>query len=175
MTSKRIRIDVEDKDGAKFDFKIEGNVTREKVLKMFEFMELMNIEEPGEATKTDTIGGKIWHLVDKYYPTGRFTSTEILERYEDEFNEPIKLSVVSTYLSRFKTKTRSKEPKKAENGPIRLPGFQTITKNLTKTQKSTIWTTWSVILLYFTMSLDHMTSQSSRIREIHTTNLADST
>ena len=62
MTSKRIRIDVEDKDGAKFDFKIEGNVTREKVLKMFEFMELMNIEEPGKDTKTDTIGGKygIW-------------------------------------------------------------------------------------------------------------------
>ena len=36
MTSKRIRIDVQDKDGAKFDFKIEGNVTREKVLKIFE-------------------------------------------------------------------------------------------------------------------------------------------
>ena len=111
MTSKRIRIDVEDKDGAKFDFKIEGNVTKEKVLKMFEFMELMNIEEPGKATKTDTIGGKIWHLVDKYYPTGRFTSTEILERYEDEFNEPVKLSVISTYLSRFTTKNKVERAK----------------------------------------------------------------
>ena len=77
MTSKRIRIDVQDKDGAKFDFKIEGNVTREKVLKIFELMDLMNIEEPGEATKTNTVSGKIWYLVDKYYPTGRFTSTEI--------------------------------------------------------------------------------------------------
>ena len=51
MTSKRIRIDVQDKDGAKFNFKIEGNVTREKVLKMFEFMELMNIEEPGKPQR----------------------------------------------------------------------------------------------------------------------------
>ena len=112
MTSKRIRIDVQDKDGAKFNFKIEGNVTREKVLKMFEFMDLMNIEEPGEATKTDTIGGKIWHLVDKYYPTGRFTSTEILERYEDEFNEPVKLSVISTYIARFTTKNKVERAKK---------------------------------------------------------------
>ena len=126
MTSKRIRIDVEDKDGAKFDFKIEGNVTREKVLKMFEFMELMNIEEPGKATKTDTIGGKIWHLVDKYYPTGRFTSTEILERYEDEFNEPIKLSVISTYLSRFTTKNKMERVKKGREWTYhttRIPNY----------------------------------------------------
>ena len=126
MTSKRIRIDVEDKDGAKFDFKIEGNVTREKVLKMFEFMELMNIEEPGKATKTDTIGGKIWHLVDKYYPTGRFTSTEILERYEDEFNEPIKLSIISTYLSRFTTKNKMERAKKGREWTYqttRIPNY----------------------------------------------------
>ena len=131
MTSKRIRIDVQDKDGAKFDFKIEGNVTREKVLKIFELMDLMNIEEPSEATKTNTVGGKIWHLVDKYYPTGRFTSTEILERYEDEFNEPVKLSVISTYLARFTTKNKVERAKKVENGPIRPPGFQTITRNPT--------------------------------------------
>ena len=126
MTSKRIRIDVQDKDGAKFNFKIEGNVTREKVLKMFEFMDLMNIEEPGEATKTDSIGGKIWHLVDKYYPTGRFTSTEILERYEDEFNEPIKLSVISTYLARFTTKNKVERAKKGREWTyqaIRIPNY----------------------------------------------------
>ena len=113
MTSKRIRIDVQDKDGAKFDFKIEGNVTREKVLKIFELMDLMNIEEPVDATKTNTVGGKIWHIVDKYYPAGRFLSTEILERYEDEFNEPIKLSVISTYLARFTTKNKME---RAKNG-----------------------------------------------------------
>ena len=126
MTSKRIRIDVEDKDGAKFDFKIEGNVTREKVLKMFELMDLMNIEEPGEATKTNTVGGKIWHLVDKYYPTGRFTSTEILERYEDEFNEPVKLSVISTYLARFTTKNKVERAKKGREWTYqatRIPNY----------------------------------------------------
>jgi len=104
MASKRIRIDMEDTDGARYDIKLEGNVTREKVLKIFEMMDLMNIEEEQETTNMDSIGSKIWHIVDKFFPMGKFTSTNILEKYEDEYNEPIKLSIISTYLSRFSTK-----------------------------------------------------------------------
>ena len=104
MAKKRIRIDMEDSDGAKYDIKLEGNVTREKVLKIFEMMDLMNIEEEQETTNIDSVGAKIWHVVDKYFPMGKFTSTNILEKYEDEYNEPVKLSVISTYLSRFSSK-----------------------------------------------------------------------
>jgi len=104
MAKKRIRIDMEDSDGARYDIKLEGNVTREKVLKIFEMMDLMNIEEEQETTNLDSIGAKIWHIVDKFFPMGKFTSTNILEKYEDEYNEPVKLSIVSTYLSRFSTK-----------------------------------------------------------------------
>lgn len=106
MVKKRIRIDMEDSDGARYDIKIEGNVTREKVLKIFEMMDLMNIEEEQETTNMDSVGSKIWHIVDKFFPMGKFTSTTILEKYEDEFNEPVKLSVISTYLSRFSSKGR---------------------------------------------------------------------
>lgn len=104
MAKKRIRIDMEDTDGARYDIKLEGNVTREKVLKIFEIMDLMNIEEEQETTNMDSIGSKIWHIVDKFFPMGKFTSTNILEKYEDEYNEPVKLSIISTYLSRFSTK-----------------------------------------------------------------------
>ncbi|HET8719923.1 MAG TPA: hypothetical protein VFM64_02885 [Candidatus Nitrosotenuis sp.] len=106
MARKRIRIDLEDTDGAKYNFNIEGNITRDKVLKIFELMDLMNIEEQGETPQLDSVGAKIWHLVDKYFPMGKFTSNEVLEKYEDEYNEPIKLSIVSTYLARFNTKRR---------------------------------------------------------------------
>ncbi len=112
MTKKQVRIDVEDNDGVKTKISIEGNVTRDKVLKIFELMEMVNIEEHDNNPKIDTVGGKIWYLVDKYYPTGRFTSSEILERYEDEYNEPIKLSVISTYLSRFNTKNKVQRAKR---------------------------------------------------------------
>jgi len=104
MAKKRIRIDMEDSDGARYDIKLEGNVTREKVLKIFEMMDLMNIEEESEPSKLDSIGAKIWHIIDKFFPMGKFTSTNILEKYEDEYNEPLKLSIISTYLSRFSTK-----------------------------------------------------------------------
>jgi hypothetical protein len=106
MAKKRIRIDMEDSDGARFDIKIEGNVTRDKVLKIFEMMDLMNIEEEKEVINMDSVGSKIWHIVDKFFPVGKFTSTSILEKYEDEFNEPVKLSVISTYLSRYSSKGR---------------------------------------------------------------------
>jgi hypothetical protein len=106
MTKKRIKIDLEDADGAKYNFSLEGNVTREKMLKIFELMDLINIEEPQDAPTLDSIGSKIWNIVDKHFPMGKFTSSEVLEKYEDDYGEPIKLSIISTYLSRFATKGR---------------------------------------------------------------------
>ena len=129
MAGKRIRIDVEDKDGAKYDFKIEGNVTRDKVLKIFELMDLINIEESNDVVKPDSIGGKIWHIVDKYYPTGRFSSSEILERYEDEYNEPIKLSVISTYLSRFTSKNKVERAKKGREWAYQATRIPNLNQN----------------------------------------------
>jgi hypothetical protein len=106
MAKKRIRIDMEDSDGARYDIKLEGNVTKDKILKIFEMMDLMNIEEEQEPTNMDSVGSKIWNIVDKFFPMGKFTSTNILEKYEDEYNEPVKLSIISTYLSRFAAKGR---------------------------------------------------------------------
>jgi len=106
MKQKRIRINLEDTDGAKFKFDIEGNVTKDKVLKLFELMDLMNIEDGQNTPDLDSVGGKIWNIVENSFPAGRFTSSSVLEKYEDEYNEPIKLSVVSTYLARFSSRNR---------------------------------------------------------------------
>ena len=105
MARKQIRINIEDDNGAKYDIKLDGNVTRDSVLKIFEVMNLVNIEEE-PSTNIDSVGSKIWHIVEKFYPIGKFTSNNILEKYEDEFNEPVKLSIISTYLSRFSSKGR---------------------------------------------------------------------
>ncbi len=104
MSRKKIRIDLEDAEGAKYNFSVEGNVTREKMLKIFELMDLMNVEDQGEVPQLDTTGSKIWYMIDKYFPMGKFTSSQVLEKYEDEYEEPIKLSIISTYLARFATK-----------------------------------------------------------------------
>ena len=104
MAKKRIRIDIEDADGANFNLNLTGNITREKVLKAFELLDLMNIEDVEESPQLDSLGAKIWHIVDKFFPTGKFTSSEVLEKYEDEYNEPVTLSKISVYLSRFSGK-----------------------------------------------------------------------
>jgi hypothetical protein len=44
--------------------------------------------------------------VEGKFPFGGFTSTDILELYEDQYNEPIKLSIISTYLSRYSDRGR---------------------------------------------------------------------
>ena len=112
MTQKKIRINLEDSEGAKYKFDIEGNVTREKVLKLFEIMDIMNLEDDQKTPELETLGGKIWYIIENYFPAGKFTSSAVLEKYEDEYNEPdavyhqrkkqpIKLSIISTYLARF--------------------------------------------------------------------------
>jgi len=120
MAQKKIRINLEDSSGGKYKFDLEGNITRDKVLKLFELMDVMDIEQ--ETPNFDTLGGKIWYIIENYFPTGRFTSSLVLQKYEDEYNEPdavyherkkepIKLSVVSTYLARFASQNKTKREK----------------------------------------------------------------
>ena len=113
MGRNRIKIDLEDADGTRYGFTVEGVITRSKMLKVFDAMDLMNIEAERQDAlpNLDTMGSKIWHIIDKEYPTGRFTSTELLEKYEDLYNIPIKLSVISTYLARFSQKGRLERTK----------------------------------------------------------------
>ena len=131
MARKRIRIDLEDSDGAKYNFSLEGNVTREKMLKIFELMNLMNIEEPEGATQLDSVGAKIWHVIDKNFPIGKFTSSMILEKYEDEYEEPIKLSVISTYLSRFTVKGKVVREKQGKEWDYQILKIAQREKNTT--------------------------------------------
>ena len=118
MTQKKIRINLEDSEGAKYKFDIEGNVTREKVLKLFEIMDIMNLEDDQKTPELETLGGKIWYIIENYFPAGKFTSSAVLEKYEDEYNEPdavyhqrkkqpIKLSIISTYLARFYSQNKT--------------------------------------------------------------------
>jgi len=110
---KRFKIELEDAEGSKYNLSLEGNVSKEKIMKIVEFMDLLNIESNGSGEgETFTpkvaasVGDRIWSLVEGKFPYGGFTSTDILELYEDQYNEPIKLSIISTYLSRYSDRGR---------------------------------------------------------------------
>jgi hypothetical protein len=112
---KRFKIELEDAEGSKYNLSLEGNISKEKIMKIVEFMDLINIESNGnnesetyKSTRAPpaSVGDKIWSLIEGKFPYGGFTSTDILELYEDQYNEPIKLSIISTYLSRYAERGR---------------------------------------------------------------------
>ena len=113
---KRFKIELEDAEGSKYNLSLEGNISKDKIMKIVEFMDLLNVE-PNESSENITsgnsnrstpasVGDRIWTLIEGKFPYGSFTSTDILELYEDQYNEPIKLSIISTYLSRYSERSR---------------------------------------------------------------------
>lgn len=112
MGKRKVRIELEE-NNAKYTFTIEGSITKDKVLKFIELLDLLSPEESPSTYREDTLLGRISKLIDKKLPYGSFTSGELLELYEDEYGEPIKLSTISTYLARLSTRdflTRRRTP-----------------------------------------------------------------
>jgi hypothetical protein len=112
---KRFKIELEDAEGSKYNLSLEGNISKDKIMKIVEFMDLLNIESNGNSdseiynnnkSTPASVGDRIWSLIEGKFPYGGFTSTDILELYEDQYNEPIKLSIISTYLSRYSERGR---------------------------------------------------------------------
>lgn len=116
---KKFRIELEDVEGSKYNLSLEGNISKDKILKIVEFMDLFNIEGEGprqdaEVRAPASVGDRIWALIDAKFPYGSFTSSDILELYEDNYNEPIKLSIISTYLSRYAERGRLARTRQAK-------------------------------------------------------------
>lgn len=123
MGSKKIKIQLEDADGGKYDLALQGNISKTKIIKFIEVLDLLEIEgkDPDfETTKFrdkddfTSLGSKIWNLVEQKFPYTAFTSSDILELYEDEYQKPIKLSAIATYLSRYSERGKLSKSKKGK-------------------------------------------------------------
>jgi hypothetical protein len=115
MNRKKIKISLEDEDGGKYDLALEGNISKNKIIKFIEVLDLLDvkgkdnldeIKKSNEKENLTSIGSKIWNLIEQKFPHNTFTTSDILELYEDEYQEPIVLSVISTYLSRYSERNK---------------------------------------------------------------------
>mgnify|MGYP001218219500 CR=1 FL=1 len=107
MTKQKIKIEFSDGEGGNYSLSLNGSISRNKILKIIDMVELIDKKEDTEKLinlSKDTSFGKLYNLIENKFPLGSFTSTDILEAYEDEFNMTIKLSTISTYLSRLEQK-----------------------------------------------------------------------
>ena len=124
MGSKKIKIQLEDADGGKYDLALQGNISKTKIIKFIEVLDLLEIEVKDPDFENNTkfrdkddftsLGSKIWNLVEQKFPNTAFTSSDILELYEDEYQKPIKLSAIATYLSRYSERGKLSKTKKGK-------------------------------------------------------------
>ena len=107
MPGNRVKIDINDNDGNKFTISLEGQLTRDRVLQILDFVDLMDtsaIVDKNSEKSTSSKFEKVQNVILRKFPMGWFTSQEIMIAYEDTLDEPIGLSTVSTYLPRLVAK-----------------------------------------------------------------------
>jgi hypothetical protein len=106
MPVKKMRVEIFDGGGNRYTITFEGNVTREKALRLFDLIELLGgipggNPNPKEQSSPSSKFDKLRLLLEKHFPIVWFSSKDAQVVYEREFKEPISLSTVSTYLSRM--------------------------------------------------------------------------
>jgi hypothetical protein len=113
MPARKIRVELIDSDGNRYTIAFEGQVTREKAVRLLDLVELLGGMPNEEGNVTPKLGAmnnmfskydKVRTLVQTSFPLVWFSSKEVQNVYEQEFKEPVALSTVATYLSRLVAK-----------------------------------------------------------------------
>ena len=110
MPARKMRVELFDSEGNRYTIAFEGQVTRDKALRLLDLVELLG-GMPGEGPTSGPFNvatgnvlsrfEKVRLLIRNYFPLVWFSSKDVQTMYEQELKEPIGLSTVSTYLSRM--------------------------------------------------------------------------
>ena len=113
MPARKMRVELFDSEGNRYTVAFEGQITRDKALRLLDLVELLG-GMPGESPNS-VVGNsstinvssrfeKVRSVVQKGFPLVWFSSKDVQSVYENELKEPVGLSTVSTYLSRMASK-----------------------------------------------------------------------
>jgi hypothetical protein len=113
MPARKMRVELFDNDGNRYTIAFEGQVTRDKALRLLDLVELLGGAPSENPTSNPTSAltnsllsrfDKVQVIIQKSFPLIWFSSKDIQSVYEQDLKEPIGLSTVSTYLSRLASK-----------------------------------------------------------------------
>lgn len=113
MPARKIRVELFDNEGNRYTIVFEGQVTRDKALRLLDLVELMGgipVSENNPGASENAIGNnipkfaKVQMCLQRNFPAVWFSSKDAQLAYEQEFKEPISLSTVATYLARMANK-----------------------------------------------------------------------
>jgi hypothetical protein len=110
MPARKMRVELFDSEGNRYTIAFEGQITRDKAVRLLDLVELLG-GMPGESANSgvgSTVAGKssskfekVRSIIQKSFPLIWFSSRDVQTIYEQELKEPISLSTVSTYLARM--------------------------------------------------------------------------
>ena len=113
MPARKMRVELFDSEGNRYTVAFEGQITRDKAMRLLYLVELLGGMPGGPQSSgagnvsmvnTSSRLEKVRTVVQKSFPLVWFSSKDIQSVYEQELKEPISLSTVSTYLSRLATR-----------------------------------------------------------------------
>ena len=109
MPARKMRVELFDGEGNKYSVAFEGQITREKALRLLDLVELLGGSVNPESNSMIPNNRfskyeKVRALIQKAFPIVWFSSKEVQAAYEQELKEPISLSTVATYFARMANK-----------------------------------------------------------------------
>ena len=105
VSRKKIRIELEDENGEKYNLTLQGTLSKEKIVNLIEFVQLFekNSTTPNSEHREGdrNLTSKLWNLITENFRYHTFTSSDLARIYKDVYYDSIQLSIASIYLSRF--------------------------------------------------------------------------
>jgi Penicillinase repressor len=82
---------------------VEGPVTRNDLMRTMDALEMLDqtMEHVPKAPDEATFFGKVQTLLETTFAAGDFSSSDVAREFEEKYGQPVKLSTISTYLSRL--------------------------------------------------------------------------
>jgi hypothetical protein len=105
-----MRVELFDGEGNRYTIAFEGQITRDKALRLLDLVELLGgMPNESASNKPGNVANgalpsrfeRVRSVIQKNFPLVWFSSRDIQSVYEQELKDPISLSTVSTYLSRM--------------------------------------------------------------------------
>jgi len=100
---RKVKVEFQDESGTKYSLAVEGRLSREKVMKLMDLMDMVEASPEVNQPKADesTTFGRVYKIIQESYLAKEFSSADVARDYENLHGEPIGLSTISTYLSRL--------------------------------------------------------------------------
>ncbi len=75
-------------------------------MKAVDMLEVMDVplDHSYKSPNEGTFFGKMTMLLETTFAAGDFSSSDVAREYEEKYSQPVKLSTISTYLSRLADK-----------------------------------------------------------------------